>query len=100
MMSAGGVDQLIAGHAVAQLQARDQPPLLQKLQDAIDARASHATLAGAQPIFDLQRAERARLACEQVDDRVARAAFAMSRLVEHGTSVLCPLRSADVRHCP
>ena len=88
MVCTGGVDQLIAGRGVPQLQAPYQAPLLQKLQDAIDARARHATLAGAQTVFDLQRAEGARLACEQVDHRVARSALLVSSLVEHGTSVL------------
>ena len=57
MMSASRVDQLIAGHAATQLQARNEPPLLEKLQDPIDARASHATLTGSKPIFDVQRTE-------------------------------------------
>lgn len=100
MMSPGGVDQLVTGHAAAQVQARDQPPLLQKLQDAIDAGASNATLTAAKPIFDVQRAQRARLACEEVDHGVTRAAFAMSRLIEHSTRVLRPLGSTDVRHSP
>jgi len=98
MMSAGRVDQLVTGHAGTQIQARDQPPLLQKLQDAVDARARHPTLTGAKPIFDLQRAQCARLVCEEVDDGVARTAFAMSRLIEHSAGVLGPLQSADVRH--
>ncbi len=59
MMSAGRIDQLIAGHAAAQIQARDEPPLLQKLQDPIDARASHATVTFAEAIFDVQGTERA-----------------------------------------
>ncbi len=84
----GGVDQLEAGRGVTQLQAPHQAPLLQKLEDAVDARARHTTLAGAQTIFDLERAEGARLACEQVDHRVARSALLVSSLVEHGTSVL------------
>ena len=84
----GGVNQLIAGRGVAQLQTPHQAPLLQKLQDAIDARTRHAALAGAQTIFDLQRAEGARLAREQVDDGVARSALLVSSLVEYGTSVL------------
>jgi len=58
------VDQLIAGRGVAQLQTPHQAPLLQKLQDAIDTRARHATLAGTQMVLDLQRAKGTRLACE------------------------------------
>ncbi len=57
MVRSGRVDQLIAGHAATQLQARDEPPLLEKLQDPIDARASHPTIAGAKPIFDVQRTQ-------------------------------------------
>jgi hypothetical protein len=98
MMSACRIDYLIAGHAATQLQARDEPPLLEKLEDPIDARASHATLTGAKPIFDIQRTKRAGLAREEVNHRVARATFAMSCLIEHSTGVLSPLRTTDDRH--
>jgi hypothetical protein len=98
MMSARRIDYLIAGHAATQLQARDEPPLLEKLEDPIDARASHATLTGAEPIFDVQRTKRAGLARKKVNHRVARATFAMSCLIEHSTSVLSPLRTTDHWH--
>ncbi len=88
MVCASGVDQLIAGRGVPQLKAPYQAPLLQKLEDAIDTRARHATLAGPQMVFDLQCAEGARLAREQVDHRVAGSPFLVSGLAEHGTSVL------------
>jgi hypothetical protein len=98
MMSAGRVDYLIAGHAATQIQARDEPPLLEKVKDPIDARASHATFPGAEPIFDVQGTKRAGLAREEVNHRVARATFAMSCLIEHRTGVLSPLRTTDHWH--
>jgi hypothetical protein len=100
MVGAGGVDQLIAGHATTEVQARNEPSLLEKLQDAIDARASHTTFTGAKAIFDLKRAQRTRLTCEEVDHRVACSAFAVSGLIENSTGVLSPLRSSDCQHCP
>lgn len=99
-MSASRVYQLIAGHPSAEVQARDKPPLLQKVQDPIDARPSHATLTGPKPIFDVQRTECARLARKEVDHRVARGASVMSCLIEHSTGVLSPLRTTGDRHSP
>lgn len=94
-MNPGGVDQLVSGHGVPELQPRDEPAILQKIKDAIDARARDIALACAQTVFDFKRRQRAGLAREQIDDRVARPSPAMTGLVEHGTRVLGPLRSAD-----
>ncbi len=58
MVSAGRVDPLKPCRRVAKLQASHQSALLQKLQHAIDARASHVALAGTQSILDLHRAKR------------------------------------------
>jgi hypothetical protein len=89
VMGAGGIDQLVADGGVAQLQAANQPSLLQKFEDAVDARASHTTTVPAtKAVLDLEHAERAGLFGEEVDDRVACPASAMSGLIENRPSVL------------
>jgi len=98
VVDARGIDQLVAGHRIPQLQPRDQSSVVQEVEDAIDARARHPAVAATQAIFDLEGGQRARLAREQVDDRVSRAPRTMARLVQHGASVLRPLRSVHGCH--
>ena len=94
MVCSGWVDQLVARHVLTQLQARHQSPILKEIEDSIDARASHTTLAFTQPVFDLKGAERAGLLGQQVDDRIASPALTMPSLIEHRASVLGPLQCA------
>lgn len=72
--------------------------LAEQFEDSVDARARDPLVALAQPILDLQRAQRARLVGEQNDQRVARPRLAMPRLVEHTASVVGPLTPDARRH--
>lgn len=98
MMHAGGINGLIAGYRVAQVQTADQASLLQQVEDPVDARASDTALALAQQVFDLERRQRALLRREKFDDRGARSATPVPRLVEYRPGVLRPLRPMDCGH--
>lgn len=98
MVPARGIDQLKPSCRVSKLQAGDQAMLLQELKNAVHTRTSDVTVAFTQAILDLQRAERTRLASQQVDDRIARRAPVMPRLIQHSPRVLSPTRSGEHRH--
>src|SRR5207244_1062871 len=89
---AAGVGALVASDAVAEVEALDEAVLQQQLEHPVDARAAGAVAAPSQPSLDLERAERARFAVEQVDHEVARAAAAIAGRGEHRASVIAPAR--------
>ena len=68
MVAAAGVDGLVAGDAVADLDPRDELELLELVDDAVDAGPrDRPPAAGSQRLLDLERRQRAGLAGEQVD---------------------------------
>ena len=91
----GGVGGLVTGDAVAYVDAADQIVSVQELEDAVDAGPADGALASpsaAQGVLDLERAERAVLAREQLDQPVAGSPAVVSRALEDRTGVLGPLR--------
>lgn len=98
MVLAPRIDQFIARRAIPELQPGDQSMLAEQLEDPIDARARDPLVALPQPVLDLQRAQRTRLAGEQVNQRVARPCLAMPRPIEHPASVVGPLTPDARRH--
>ena len=98
MVLAPRIDQLIARRAIPKLQPHDQSMLAEQLEDPIDARARDPLAALPQPVLDLQRAQRTRLAGEQLDQRAARPRLAMPRTIKHPASVAGPLTPDARRH--
>lgn len=74
IVMAGAVpDGLIARHALADVQAADQPQPLELVKHPVHAGARHATLTPPERVLDLRRRQCARLRGEQLDDGTARA---------------------------
>ena len=76
------VGHLVAGDAVAEVEPLDQLVVVEQLERAVHARAADRALArggAAQRVLDLQRAECAVLAREQLDQPFARRALVMAR---------------------
>jgi hypothetical protein len=72
--------------------------LAEQLEDPIDARARDPLVALTQPVLDLQRTQRTRLAGKQIDQRVARPRLVMPRPIKHPASMISPLTSGTCRH--
>ena len=74
---------------------------MQELEDPVDARPADGSLAPPatpQRILDLERAERAVLPGEQLDQSVAGSAAVMARALEDGTGVIGPFGVGLRRH--
>jgi hypothetical protein len=90
-MLLGPVRALEAHHRAAHPDALHEPQPLELVEDAVDARAAHpAPAPGPQRVLDLERAQRARLPAEQLEQRAARAAALEARLRERRARVLDP----------
>ena len=74
MVCAARVRPLESGLAVADRNPLNQPVLDQQVSDSVDAGPPGRPTMGAQLVLDLDRAKRARLGGEQVDDPLAGAA--------------------------
>jgi hypothetical protein len=93
MVSTSRIDQLIARHGITQLQPSDQPPLVQKIQNAVNARAGNPSSTSTQTIFNLNGSQRTRLTGKQVNNCVPRTTLPMPSLTEHRPRVLSPRQS-------
>ena len=77
---AGRVDRLVAGDALAGVEAADEPELVQRLQRAVDGRGARGVvLVAAQRVDDLLRRHEAALAREVLHDRAAAGGRAQAR---------------------
>ncbi len=90
MVGAVGVDGLVAGDPLADLDARDELEPLELVEHTVDACPRHLTLRAAQRLLDLQRRQRTRLAGEQIDDRATGPASTVARVGEAARSLLGP----------
>src|SRR5919197_6154254 len=98
-MVAPGAGGLEAREALADVDAVDEPQLLELLDDPVDTRARDAALAAlAQRLLDLDGRQRAALAIEQLEHRGAGAAAAVARRGERGGRVLGPARVPGGAH--
>jgi hypothetical protein len=100
---AGGIGGLIASDPIADVDAADEFVGVEELEDPVDAGPPHGSLAApaaTQGVFDLQRAEGAVLAGQEVDELVAGGAAMVSRPLEHGASVRRPVGVGARRHLP
>ena len=71
--------------------ALDQAVLDQQLEHPVDAGAAGRRARGPQRVLDLDRAQRARLVGQQVDDPLARAPVLEARPSQHLVNVLAPV---------
>lgn len=93
VMLAIGVGWLVSGDPVAQVESVHEVMRVQELEDPVDTRSADGALAAAaaaQRVFDLDRAERAVLSSQQVDDSVARRAAVVTGAPEYGARVVAP----------
>ena len=75
--------RLVAGDAVADVDAREQAERDELVEHAVDRGAADAAaFAVAQLVLDVERRERAGLLVEQLDDRLARAAAPVAGVAE------------------
>jgi len=95
VMGPGGVDQLVPRDPITHVEPVHKTVLLQQLEYAVHARPPHgalATLTASERVLDLQRAQSAVLAREQLDHLVARRALVMAGLLQHVSRVCSPVR--------
>ena len=90
MVVAVGAGGLVAGRALADLDARDEGEADELVEHAVDRGAGDAATVGAQRVLDVVGAQCAGLTVEQRDDRGARAAAAEAGLGEAAVGVLGP----------
>jgi AhpC/TSA antioxidant enzyme len=94
MVLASRMGGLIASDPVTEVKAVDKVVGVKQLEDAVDARPPDRPLAAPaapQSVLDLQRAQRARLSGQQVDQPVAGRATVMPRAPQHASCVLRPI---------
>lgn len=90
---AGRIGRLVSGGPVAKVEPVHECVLVEQLEHPVDARPANrapALAPASQCILDLQRAERAVLPREKLDQLVARGAAVMARSLEHLTRMLRP----------
>ena len=90
----GGVGGLVPGDPVAEVESVHEVVGVQQLEDPVDAGPPDSALAApaaAQGVLDLERAERAVLSGEQVDELVARGAAVVPGALEYGARVVAPI---------
>ena len=86
----------VAGDAVTDIDAGDQPEILQHLDTAVDAGDSHRAAdealpePGGQPLVDLLDREGAVLTRKQLDQHVARTTTAVTSSADRGAGALAP----------
>jgi hypothetical protein len=90
MVLGAGAMGLVAGDALADLEAQNEVEALELVEDPVDAGARHRAAVLAQPRLDLVGRERARLRPEQLEHARSRAAAAEARLRELASRVLGP----------
>jgi len=87
------VGRLVPGDAVAEVETVDEVVVVQELEDPVDARPANDSLAAppaSQRILELDGAERAVLAGQQIDQPVAGRAAVVSGPAQHRARMLAP----------
>ena len=92
-----GAHALVANHRLAGLHALHEPQSLELVEDAIDARAAHASLGLTQRVLDLHCGERARLGVEQLEHRTPRTAALVTGLGQRRLGLLDPVLAMHSR---
>src|SRR5437763_592024 len=88
--SGGRVGGLVARHPVAHIEPLDQLERREQFERAVDARAADGAAAGAEAVVDLLRGERAALARQQLDHRLAGAAVLVARRLQRRARMVEP----------
>lgn len=82
MVLAAGVGRLVAGEALAGVESLDDSERMQQLERPVDGRRADVSALAAQAIGDLARRQAAALAAQQLDDRQARRARPVPRVLQ------------------
>jgi hypothetical protein len=94
VVMAAGLDPLIARGSALDLEASDQPELLELIEGPVDGGTSDWGLVAPQLLVDLQGGHRAVLARQRLDDGAPSAALAVAGLGQRRHRVLDPIRVA------
>jgi hypothetical protein len=94
VVSAARVGGLEPSLALPDVDPLDQPVLDEQLQDAVNRRPAHRRSLGAELVLDLDGAQRARLAVEQVDHALTRTAAVEAGPREDGVDMFGPAHLA------
>src|SRR5450755_1507380 len=98
VVGAARIDRLEARLAGADRDPLREPVLDEQVQHAVDAGAADRRALRAEGVLDLDRAERAGLAREQLDHALPGSTALMACAGEHSVDVLAPRRRLSRRH--
>ena len=92
MVRAARLGRLEAGAPVTEIDAMDEPEVVQLLEGAVDGRDADGAAVGAEPVEQFLCGETAVLSSEVTEDGVARAARSRSGAAQLAAGVLLPGR--------
>ena len=90
VVRAAGLCRLEAGAPVTEIDAVDEPEVVELLEDSVDARDPYGATVGSEPVEQLLRGETAVLGGEVAEDGVARATRSRSGAAQLVARVVLP----------